>query len=36
MIFPLKSLTLLLYLYYDNEILFNIILRKIIGWSNFG
>jgi len=20
---------------YDNEILFNIILRKVIGWSNF-
>jgi len=31
MIFPL-----ILYLYYDNEILFNIILRKIIGWFNFG
>jgi len=30
MIFPL-----ILYPY-DNEILFNIILRKIIGWSNFG
>jgi len=26
----------LLYPYYDNEILFNIILKKIISWSNFG
>jgi len=31
MIFPL-----ILSPYYDNEILFNIVLRKIIGWSNFG
>jgi len=31
MIFPL-----ILYSYYNNEILFNIILKKIIGWSNFG
>jgi len=31
MIFPL-----ILYLYYANEILFNIILKKVIGWSNFG
>jgi len=28
--------SLTLYSYYDNKILFNIILRKIIGWSNFG
>jgi len=28
MIFPL-----ILYPYYDNEILFNIIFKKIIGWS---
>jgi len=30
MIFPS-----ILYPYYDNEILLNIILRKIIGWFNF-